>query len=70
MTPDDYMSPRPNKPLSRARLALEATHWAAIVFAFMLAILSLTWAMEITASDRPQYAASMEQIDLGSAATL
>jgi len=49
VTPDDYMAPRPNKPISRARLALEAAHWATIVFVFMLAVLSLAWAMEITA---------------------
>lgn len=68
MTPDDYMTPRPNKPISRARLALEAVHWAAIVFAFMLAVLSLAWAMEITATDHPTDIANMEQIDLGLAA--
>lgn len=68
MTPDDYMEARPNKPISRVRLAVEAAHWAAVVFTFMLAVLSLAWAMEITAPDHPQHAASIEQIGFGSTA--
>ena len=68
MTPDDYMGPRPNKPISPAKLALEAAHWAAIVFAFMLAVLSLAWAIEITAPDHTSHAATMEQIDFASEA--
>lgn len=66
MTPDDYTGPQPNKPISRARLAAEAAHWAAIVFALMLAVLSLVWAMEITAPDHPAQAATMEQMGLQS----
>jgi hypothetical protein len=68
VTPDDYMEPRPNKPISRVKLAMEAAHWAAVVFTLMLSVLSLAWAMEITAPDHPQHTAGIEQIEFGSTA--
>jgi hypothetical protein len=63
MTPEDYTGPRPEKPIPRVGEALEAAHWAAIVFAFMLAVLSLSWAMAITTPDRMPHPETVEQTD-------
>ena len=40
-------------PPSKKTLAIEAAHWAATLFAFMIAVLSLCWAFYVTTPERP-----------------